>query len=91
MSATTEVTFALFALLRSIITFLPSPKHWAVGRSSQPLIADMWIQSGHQHQTITEMLSDALFIGFDPNGAAIAKTNERRPSGARSMSARYAA
>jgi len=37
------------------------------------LIADMWIQSGHQHQTITEMLSDALLIGLDPNGAAITK------------------
>ena len=37
------------------------------------LIADMWIQRGHQHQTITKMLSDALFIGLDPNGAAITK------------------
>ena len=38
-------------------------------------MAEMWIQGGHKHQTITKMLSDALFIGFSPNGATI--RNER--------------
>jgi len=33
----------------------------------------MWRQGGHQHQTITKKLSDALLIGLDPNGAAITK------------------
>ena len=30
------------------------------------LIADMWIPGGHQHQTITKMLSDALLLGPIP-------------------------
>jgi hypothetical protein len=38
----------------------------------------MWIQVGHQHQTITKMPSDALLIGFNLNGAAI--RNEREGS-----------
>ena len=37
----------------------------------------MWSQGGHQHQTIITMLSDALLIGLDPNGAAITSGNER--------------
>ena len=27
------------------------------------LIADVWVQGGHQHQPIIKMLSDAHFIG----------------------------
>jgi hypothetical protein len=36
-------------------------------------MGDIWIQSVPQHQTITKMLSDALFVELDPNGTAIAK------------------
>src|SRR6266446_5373381 len=39
-------------------------------RSSQPSHS-RYVDS--QHQTITKMLSDALFIGLDPNGATITK------------------
>jgi len=42
------------------------------------LKADMWIQGGHQHQSNTKMLSDALLIGFNPDSATI--RNEREAS-----------